>query len=163
AEVDPALRAARDRAAEVDEHHHPERPGIDRAAEAAVDVGVHEQRDEEGREPRGGEDPLPDDVVARAPWHVEPRDPVDRPEPEPDAGRGTGEEEPVEPPKETELLRRRPPALPRRRPCPRARVLQHQSEWIGPTTGAFVLKKCSNTFSAAGAAAVPPWPPFSIS
>ena len=28
--------------------------------------------------------------------------------------------------------------------------------------GADVWKYCSNTFSAAGAAAVPPWPPFSI-
>ena len=26
----------------------------------------------------------------------------------------------------------------------------------------WVWKKCSKTFSAAGAAAVPPWPPFSI-
>ena len=28
--------------------------------------------------------------------------------------------------------------------------------------GAFVWKYCSKTFRAAGAAAVPPWPPFSI-
>ena len=34
---------------------------------------------------------------------------------------------------------------------------------MSPIAGAFVPKKCSNTLSTAGAAAVPPWPPFSIS
>ena len=42
-------------------------------------------------------------------------------------------------------------------------VDRHQSLWIAPIDGAFWWKYCSNTFSAVGAAAVPPWPPFSIS
>ena len=33
----------------------------------------------------------------------------------------------------------------------------------GPRLGALMPKYCSKTRSAAGAAAVPPWPPFSIS
>src|SRR5581483_4985182 len=38
---------------------------------------------------------------------------------------------------------------------------RHQSEmWVERTP--FLWKYFSNTFSAAGAAAVPPWPPFSI-
>src|SRR5262249_11840243 len=42
-------------------------------------------------------------------------------------------------------------------------VVDHQSEWIGPFCVACLWKNSSNTFSAAGAAASPPWPPFSIS
>src|SRR5207253_8596993 len=39
----------------------------------------------------------------------------------------------------------------------------HQSEYTVPCCVAWRPKYCSNTLSAAGAAAVPPWPPFSIS
>ena len=45
-----------------------------------------------------------------------------------------------------------------------ADVLDHQSVDPGSAYCAdLTWKNCWNTFSAAGAAAVPPWPPFSIS
>ena len=55
------------------------------------------------------------------------------------------------------------PGRRRRRCLDGVDVLGHQSVFpMSPIAGAFVLKCCSNTSSAAGAAAVPPWPPFSM-
>ena len=42
-----------------------------------------------------------------------------------------------------------------------ASIAISRSGWLAVVV-AVLWKYCSNTFSAAGAAAVPPWPPFSI-
>ena len=93
------------------------------------------------------------------------RDAGDRPEPERDERARGGEENPVQPGDERPLLRAR--ERPRSAAAPSGLdgvdVLDHQSVFpMSPIAGAFVLKCCSNTLSAAGAAAVPPWPPFSM-
>src|SRR5207244_465752 len=105
------------------------------------------------------EDPLPQDVVARVAGDVEARDPGDRPEPERDGRRRRAEQQPIEPTEQAELLDGGAAARPRGRSRTGSRVLDHQSECTAPITGAPTLKKCSKTLRAAGAAAVPPWPP----
>ena len=78
ADVDPTVRAARGGAGGEHEQHDPERPEVDRPAQAAVAVGIDEQHEHEehGTDdcvhalPRGGR-------AAR----VVLRDPVDRPQP----------------------------------------------------------------------------------
>src|SRR5205823_4773511 len=48
AEIEPELRAARDRAGEQDDHHQPERPDVDLLAVATVVLGVDKNGDDEG-------------------------------------------------------------------------------------------------------------------
>src|SRR5262249_27571452 len=97
-----------------------------------------------------------------APARVVTGDPADRPEPEGDRAGGRGDQHPVEPPGEPDdpdVVVERPVAEPAR-----ARVDgfdRHQSLRGAGVTPCF-WKYASKTWSAAGAAALPPWPPFSI-
>src|SRR5262249_56295302 len=51
----------------------------------------------------------------------------------------------------------------RARGRPRPRPPRHQSTFTSVEVGALTPKYCSKTLSAAGAAALEPWPPFSMS
>ncbi len=89
-------------------------------------------------------------------------DPVDRPQAVPDDADEREHEQPVEPAQDA--AEPHGLGLAMRAQSARLRVDgldRHQSLACG-VVGAVFPKYCSNTFSAAGAAAVPPWPPFSI-
>ena len=107
-------------------------------------------------EAEAGGDRLAHDVVVLVADDVVPRDPRDGPEPVGD-DRAHGEEQhPVEPAQEADEV----DALAGdRRVRPRRR---NQSLGTTPWTPAFSWNQYSNSFSAAGAATAPPWPPFSI-
>src|SRR2546421_10338305 len=160
ADVDPPLRPARERRGEEDEHHQRDRPGIDHAVVAAVDGRGDEERAGGAHDPDRGEDRLARHVVARAAGHVVPRDAGDRPEPVCDQAADRHDEYPVEAARERRRLGAGGPTGTGGGAV--AGVLDHQSECTAPCCVAWRPKYCSNTFSAAGAAAVPPWPPFSI-
>src|SRR5204862_7425236 len=87
------------------------------------------------------------------------RDVRDRPQTVGDEPRDRPDQDPVEPADDGRNVRGFAAA---RATCCSGGVIDHQSEWIGPFCVACLSKNCSNTFSAAGAAASPPWPPFSI-
>src|SRR6266566_3075213 len=159
-EVDPALRAPHRLPLQVDEHDRGDRTAEDPSPGAAIEVRVDERRDDQADRSGTRVHGLAVQVVVRVERDVVARDPLDRPE----AGRhnaADGEEE--DPVDLADDVGERKPFAPHAGLF-RAAVLEdgHQSEWIGPVVAAFVWKYCSKTFSAAGAAAVPPWPPFSI-
>ena len=127
---------------------------------APVELGVDEQGDEERNPAEQREDALADEVVVRVAGDVVARDPGDGPQTDADEGADRAQQEPVE-------VARRPresvPLLTDANPDP-GDVLDHQSVAPGSANCAdLTWKNCWNTCSAAGAAAVPPWPPFSIS
>src|SRR5204863_4560031 len=99
------------------------------------------------------------EVVVRIRGHVVPRDAGDRPQPVRDERGNRADQHPVEPSDERRDIRRFASA--RAAGCSGG-VIDHQSEWIAPCWAACLWKNSSNTFSAAGAAASPPCPPFSI-
>ena len=141
------------------EHHQRERSEVDRPAEAPVGVGVDEERDHEDQHADCGVQSLP--RAGRA-ADVVLRDPVDRPEPVADDAREREHQHPVEPAQhaaEAERLHLSAIAQPARPGVDR--LDRHQSEACWVVVAVF-LKYCSKTRRAAGAAAVPPWPPFSI-
>ena len=155
ADLDPPLRAARRVGEREDEQHPGERDAEDRLLRAAVAVGVDQEHDEEAGEAEPGRDRLPDDVVVLVALDVEAGDPGHGPEPVGDDRADGEEEDPVEPAEEADdvdVLARRPGGSGRRT----------QSLATTPWTPACSRNQCSKTFSAAGAATVPPWPPFSI-
>src|SRR5207245_5998804 len=65
AEVDPALRATRDGAAEEDDRHQAEGARVDRALVALVDGRVDQDGSDKRDQADGDEDALADDVVVR--------------------------------------------------------------------------------------------------
>ena len=160
ADVDPPMRAARRRARREHEHHQPERAEVDRPAKPPVGVGVDEEHDDEEQRAGRGVEALPRGGRAA---DVVPRDPVDRREPVADDARRAR----TSAPSRAGAARRRAPSASasRRLRSPRALVstasIAHQSERV-LGRGAVFLKYFSKTLRAAGAAAVPPWPPFSI-
>ena len=161
ADVDPARRAAG--GAAEDEHDRDQSDGADedRAPVAPVEVGIDERRDDERDAADGRVDDLPVEVVARVAGDVEPRHAGDPPEPDGDEPGDAGEQHPVE--RAEDADEGRALGAPVAQPCPLGSgVLEHQSEWIGPSWWALTWKNSEKTCSAAGAAAVPPWPPFSI-
>src|SRR5207237_8189006 len=107
-----------------------------------------------------GNEGLADDEVVRARRVVAARDSRDRPEAVRDDRADRCQQHPVDPAHERARVLGRAPARP---PLDSgtSRVLD-QSVSTVPCCAAVVLKYFSKTRSAAGAAAVPPWPPFSI-
>ena len=155
ADLDPPFRAASRIGEREDQQHPDERDAEDRLLRAAVPVGVDQEHDEEAGEAEPGCDRLPDDVVVLVALDVEAGDARHRPEPVRHYGADGEEQDPVEPAEEADdvdvVASHRAGSL---------RVLNH---WRPPPgRRAFSRNQCSKTFSAAGAATEPPWPPFSI-
>ena len=165
AEVDPALRAADRLGGDEDDDHQRERRAVDELPVPACEIDRdHGGDDEPGDADRGG-DSLTDDEVALVSGHVEARDARDDPEPVADERRCRREQNPVETPKERDRR-----GLGSARTCRIARLRgfdqsshRHQSVSTTIAGGASTPKKRSKTLRAAGAAALEPWPPFSIS
>ena len=125
---------------------------------APVEARRDRDRDDEpdAAERRG--DRLARDVVARIAGDVEAGDAGHRPQPVADE-RGRGEEEhEVEPAHERGEVDR----VAAERDSLASGVDDHQSVLTRVWVSAFTPKNFSKTRSAAGAAAVDPWPPFSI-
>ena len=141
---------------------------VDRAPEPLEVRGLRRARRRSRPAPAADEGRLADEEVVRAAVDVVVRDPVDRPEPVADERGDGAREHPVEAAQERELVQARGAPRPRAGALGR-RILRSRSPSVArqsdraPSAGAFSWKNCSNTFSAAGAATVPPWPPFSIS
>ena len=125
-------------------------------------VGIDERREQQPERPDHGEGHLPCQVVALVAGDIVVRDPGDRPEAVPDERPDAADQDPVETPDEggdLDLLASAGAGC-----CTGiGDVIDHQSLWIGPVWVACLPKNDSKTLSAAGAAASPPWPPFSIS
>ncbi len=161
AQIEPALRVARDRAGHQHEQHHAEGSAVDHSLVAAVVLGVDEDQSDEPDRTDRGVDALPHDVVAGVAGDVVLRDPADRPEPVADERGDGGQQDPVEPGEErgdTDRLAARPAqAL-------RAGVDGLDHPVVAPVGVLCVLdlKNCWKTLSAAGAAASAPKPPFSM-
>ena len=156
AEIEPALRVARDRSRQEHEQHQTGRAAVDRALEAAVVIGVDQDGEHQADEPHGRVDALADDVVAGVCREVVARDPGDRPEPVADERSDRAQEDPVESPEESRDLE----TLGLDGPKPLGACVNGLDH---PPTWPCSLKNCWKTFSAAGAAASAPKPPFSIS
>ena len=123
AQIDPALRPARQRGGEDDEDHQGDRPAVEAAPVAAVDGGVEEHGAEEPETADRRVHALADHVVVRVAGHVVARDARDRPQAVGDDAGDRRDERPVEAADERRLDARRP-ARPRSRvPC--ADVLDH--------------------------------------
>jgi len=105
----------------------------------------------------------PDELKRQIAGDVVTRDPGDRPEPVPDEHRDAADQDPVEAPDEGGDLGRLAPAGAGCCAGVGDVVIDHQSLGIGPVRVACLPKNDSKTLSAAGAAASPPWPPFSTS
>src|SRR5207244_9595452 len=104
---------------------------------------------------------LSHEVVVRISCDVVARDSRDRPQAVRNKERDKPDQQPVEPANERRDVGGLAPSRPSS--TPGDVVDGHQSEWTGPVVDTCVWKNSSKTWSAAGAAAVPPWPPFSIS
>src|SRR5439155_301172 len=132
---------------------------VDRAPQAQIPLGIDEEDGDEEQRPGEGVERLPGQG---RPARVVRGDAVDRPEAVRDDADVSEQQEPVEPAQPLGDADRL--CLPAGAEAARALVdclERHQSEaWL--VIVADVWKYCSNTFRAAGAAAVPPWPPFSI-
>ena len=157
-DVDPAPRAADRLGEDVDEDHQRDHAPVDDAPVAAVHVGWDQDREHEPDRADARRDPLPDDVVVGIAGHVEARDPGYRPEAVADEGRRCEQEHEIEPPHHGHETGGVPP----RRDASTSCVGDHRSVSTRICDFALTPKNFSKTRSAAGAAAVEPWPPFSI-
>src|SRR5579859_245870 len=160
AEADPARRATRRVADQEDERDHRRRADEDRAPVAAVQIRIDKRRDHEGHSSGGRVEDLAVEVVGRVVRHRELRHPGDTPEADEHERAHARQEDPVDGAHDAEEMRSL--ALVAQTRSLRSGVLEHQSEWMSPCWADGTWKKCAKTRSAAGAAAVPPWPPFSI-
>jgi hypothetical protein len=159
ADVDPALRAS-DRLREgEDDHHQAQGDAVDDTPVAAVDVGRDRDRGYQPEHSHDGSDRLAHHEVVLVARHVEARDARDRPEPVADERRHGEQQHEVEAPHEAGQV----DAVSRARAERLTPGLDdHQSVLTRVWLLALTPKNLSNTRSAAGAAAVEPWPPFSI-
>jgi hypothetical protein len=106
-DVEPALRMARDGAAEQHEQHQAGRAAVDPALVAPIDLRVDEEQRDEADAADRCVDPLADNVVVGVALHVVRGDPGDRPEPKGQHRDHGAEQPPVEP--AAARTRRRPP------------------------------------------------------
>ncbi len=159
AELDPAPGVADLDADHRHEEQHRDQRAEDDLAVPAVELRVDQQRDDQADSAQQGVSGLPLDVEVGIAGDVELRDAVDRPEAVPHDRDDRGEQHPVEPAEQRRLARTRAHA---RRRSLRDDVIDHQSASAVCTSPASLLKNDSKTRSAAGAAASPPKPPFSI-
>ena len=159
AELDPAPRVADLHADHRHEEQHRDQHAVDDLAVPAIELRVDQQRDDQADRAQQGVGGLPRDVVVGIAGDVELRDAVDRPEAVPHDRDDGGEQHPVEPAEQGRFTRARAHA---RRRSLRDDVVDHQSASAVCTSPASLLKYDSKTRSAAGAAASPPKPPFSI-
>jgi hypothetical protein len=157
-DVDPPLRAAHGLREDEDEDHQADRAEVDRPPATAVERGRDHRCDHEPGAPDGGGNGLTHDEVVRFARDVEPRDAGHRPQPVADE-RARGEEQhDVEPSDEGGEVDR---VAAERDPLASG-VDDHQSVFTSVCEPPLTPKNFSNTRSAAGAAAVEPCPPFSI-
>ena len=165
ADAEPPLRAARLSPERDHEQEQEQGDRVELAPVAPEDVGVEERHAQHRDAADGRVDRLPDDVVVGAARHVVARDPRDEVQAVADERRDRSEEDPVEVP--DERLGARLDAARARPRAARACVVDgHQSVSDVETTlisPMSFLKYLAKTSSAAGAADVPPWPPFSTS
>ncbi len=160
AQVEPALGTA-NRAGKEDDRDQERGAAEDHTPPRPVEIRIDERRDEQTQHADDDVDRLARQVVALVARDVVMRDPRDRPEPVPDERRDAADQDPVEAPDEGSDLGRL--AAAGAGCCTGVGgVVDHQSEWIGPVGVACLPKNDSKTLSAAGAAASPPCPPFSI-
>ena len=162
AEVDPARRAARGLADEEDDRDEPDGHAVDEPPVAAVEVRVDERRDDEHEPARRGVEDLLVEVVVRA-GRVVARDRRRSPR----ARRRRAPRVPATRIQSNErTTARRCGASRSRRPalCDPAysSISSSRSGWGRLSGVKGTWKNFANTSSAAGAAASPPWPPFSI-
>ena len=118
--------------------------------------GIDRERDEESHEAEAGGDRLAHDVVVLVADDVVARDPRDGPEAVGDDRADGEKQQPVQPAQEADEV---DPLAGDARGRSRRR---NQSLGTTPWTPAFSWNQYSKSFSAAGAATAPPWPPFSI-
>ena len=141
-----------------DEHHEADRDAVDDPPVAPVQARRDRDRDDQADAAERGGDRLARDEVARIAGHVEARDARDRPQPVGDERPGREQQHEIEPPHQRGEVHR----VAAERNSLASGVDDHQSVltrvWLPPLTP----KNFSKTRSAAGAAAVDPWPPFSI-
>ena len=161
AEIEPALRSAHGLGGNVDDDHQRERRRVDELPGPAPDVDRDDGRDDEPDRSDRCCKALPDDEVVLVAGNVEARDAGDDPEAVADEAGGGSHEDPVEAAQERDQRRL---GTTRGGSDPRAAGdLDHQSVSTTIASGASTLKKRSKTWSAAGAAALEPCPPFSMS
>ena len=96
ADVEPALRVARDGSRQEHEHHHPGGADEDRLPEAPVVVRVDEERHDQADAADHGVDHLSREEVVGVARDVVRGDPADRPEAEAEQPADRAEQEPVE-------------------------------------------------------------------
>ena len=162
AEVEPAPRVPRHPAGQEHEQHHAAQRAVQHAPVPPVQIRVDEHEGDQTDAADRRVDALAEHVVVRVAGDVVPRDPGDRPEPVAERRGDRGEQHPVEP-ADRGADRRAVVAPVRDAAGALVEGLDHQSVFPVCAAGALRPNQCSNTRSAAGAAAVPPWPPFSMS
>ena len=125
-----------------------------------VDGRRDQERDEQAHDPEHTCDRLTLHEVVRIARDIEPRDSTDRPEPVRDECEHGKEQEPIQTSHDAADIDSAEDAR-----LQRSGSLSRSGDqsvvtrtWVPPLTP----KNCSNTRRAAGAAAVEPWPPFSM-